>query len=223
MALTNYGTLRAAALDWSWTTGALTDTIMANDIFPIVQSQVYWGDKTNGMQIVPPLRIRAMQSSGSLTPATGGTVTISSQVSANWLEFIELVPTFNYARSLDYMEPWAFRKRVDALSSSAAPQLIYTVEGDTLYLAPTNTGTITASWYQKFSALSSDSSTDWIITNAPQVYLYGCIAQGCLYTQDDRFAQYRAMFAGAIKALNDTDQQQRASGSRNVARPRTVV
>lgn len=223
MALTNYGTVRAAALDWSWTTGSLTDTIMANDIFPLVQSQMYWGDNTAGMQRVPPLRIRSMVTTGTLTPATGGTVTISTGVSSTWLEFIELVPTYNYARSLTYMEPWSFRKQVDALNSAAAPQLIYTVEGDTLYLAPENTGTVTAAWYAKFAALSSDSATDWIITNAPQVYLYGAIAQGCLYTQDDRYQQYRALFAGAIKALNDTDQQQRASGSRNVARPRSVI
>lgn len=223
MALNTYGAVRAAALDWSWTTGSLTDTIMANDIFPIVQAQMYSGDRTAGMQEIEPLRIRSMVTTGTFTPATGGTVTISTQVSSSWLEFIELVPTYNYARSLNYMEPWSFRKQVDALSAQAAPQLIYTVEGDTLYLAPINTGTVLAAWYQKFTALGSDSATDWIIANAPHVYLYGCIAQGCLYTQDERFGQYRAMFAGAIKALNDTDQQARASGSRSVARPRSVV
>jgi hypothetical protein len=223
MALTNYGTLRAAALDWSWTSGALTDATMANDIFPIVQSQVYWGDKTAGMQEIEPLRIRSMVTTGTLTPATGGTVTISTGVSATWLEFIEMVPVYSNARSLTYMEPWSFRKQVDALASTVAPQLIYTVEGDTLYLAPKNVGTVTAAWYAKFAALGSDAATDYIITNAPQVYLYGMIAQGCLYTQDDRFAQFRAMFAGAIRALNDTDQQQRASGSRSVARPRVVI
>jgi len=223
MALTNYGTLRAAALDWSWTTGSLTDTTMANDIFPIVQSQVYWGDKTAGMQEIEPLRIRSMVSTGTFTPATGGTVTISSDVSSSWLEFIELVPVYNYARSMSYVEPWSFRKQVDALSSTVAPQWIYTVEGDTLYVAPAAVQTIRAAWYAKFAALSSDASTDYIITNAPQVYLYGMIAQGCLYTQDDRYAQFRALFAGAIKALNDTDQQQRASGSQSVARPRVVI
>jgi len=223
MALTNYGTVRAAALDWSWTTGSLTDTIMANDIFPIVQSQMYQGDKTAGMQPIEPLRIRAMVSSGTLTPATGGVVTISTGVSASWLEFIEMVPVYNYAYAMDYVEPWTFRKQVEALSSTQAPQTIYTVEGDKLYVAPASLGTISATWYQKFTALTNDSATDWIITNAPQVYLYGMIAQGCLYTQDDRYGQFRTMFAGAIKALNDTDQQQRASGSRTVARPRVVI
>jgi hypothetical protein len=215
--------VRAAALDWSWTTGALTDAIMSADIMPQVQSMMYFGDRTPGVAPVSPLRIRSMVTTGTLTPSSTGTVTISSGVSTSWLEFIELVPQLTWARSMTYMEPWSFRRQIDALNSTVPPQYIYTVEGDTLYVAPKNTTTIAAAWYQKFAALSSDASTDAIITNAPQLYLFGMIALGCLYTQDDRYPLMRSHFAGAIEALNETDQRQRASGSRTIARPRAIV
>jgi len=219
--LSTFGDLKTAVADWLERTD-LTSAI-ANDFFPITQSKMYLGDRSAGMQDIEPLRIRAMVSTGTLTPATGGTITIATDVSANWLEFIELTPTYSGAQSIDYMEPWSFRKRVDAISSTVAPQWIYTVEGGIVYLAPAAISTIRAAWYAKFTALSGSGDTDWIILNAPQVYLYGCLAEACAYLQDDRLPQFRAMFAGAIKALNMNDQMQRASGSKPVARPRTVA
>lgn len=219
MSLNTYGAIKTAVADWAYTGGSVTSTLVGTDFWPQMQSMMYYGDGKD----IPPLRIRAMVSTGTLTPDSNGAITITSGVASGWLEFIELVPTYNYAYALDYMEPWSFRKQVDALSSSVAPQWIYTVEGGTLYVAPKNTGTITAAWYQKFTALSSDSDTDWIVTNAPQVYLNGCLMLACAYADDEREAQFRAKFAAGIKGLNMNDQAQRASGSRPVARPRAVV
>ena len=222
MALTTYGEIKTAVADWLERTDLTT--VIAADFFPIAQSKMYYGDKGyGGLADVDPLRIRAMVSSGALTPSSTGAVTITSGVASGWLEFIELTPSTNYAQSMNYMDPWSFRKKTDALSSTVAPQFIYTIEGGTLYVAPLNTGTINAVWYQKFTALSGASDTDWIITNAPQVYLFGCLAEAAAYLQDERLAQFRAQFAGAIKGLNMNDQAQRASGSRPVARPRAVV
>lgn len=223
MSLTTYAGIRAAILDWSWTQGGLTDTIIKNDIFPQLWALIYWGDRTGGQQPIEPLRIRSMTTSGTLTPDTNGQVTISTGVSSSWLEFIEMTPTYSDAQSMNYLEPWTFRKQVDALAATSAPQFIYTVEGDSLKVAPKNTGTINAYWYAKFTALSDQSDTDWLVSNAPHVYLRGGLMLACDYTQDERKAQYRTEFAGAIKALNMTDQLQRASGSKPVARPRVVV
>ena len=219
MTLSTFGALKTAVADWHWNGGGVTATLVGTDFFPQVQSMMYRG---HGLDI-EPLRIQSMVSSATLTPAAGGIITISSQVDAGFLEFIELAPTQSMTRSLNYMDPWSFRKQAALLYDTANPQGVYTIEGDYLYLAPKSVTTITATWYEKFTAVSGDSDTDWIILNAPQVYLDGCLMLACAYTQDDRENAFRQKFAAGIKGLNLNDRRARMSGSTKVARPRAVV
>ena len=109
------------------------------------------------------------------------------------------------------------------IENTASPQAIYTIEGDYVYLAPASVGTVRGVWYEKFTALSADGDTDWIVTNAPQVYLNGCLMLACAYTQDAREADFRAKFAAGIKGLNMNDSTKRRSGSVNIARPRSIA
>ncbi len=219
MSLSTFGALKTAVADWAFTGGAVTSTLVGTDFFPQVQSMMYLGDGTD----IHPLRIRSMVNSGTVTPAAGGVITISSQIDAGWLEFIELTPTQIGSASINYVEPWAFRKQAGLIQSTTGPQYIYTIEGDSLYLAPAAVGTIAAKWYQKFAAVSADGDSDWIILNAPQVYLNGCLMLAAAYADDSREGQFRQKFAAGIRALNLNDQSQRMSGSVPVARPRSVV
>lgn len=219
MALDTYGAIKTAVADWSYNGAGVTAALVGTDFFPQMQSMMYRG---HGLDI-PPLRISAMVDSATITPASDGTVTISSAVSSTWLEFIEIVPNMAGAVSLNYVPPWDFRKEADAIANTVGPQNIYTIEGDTLYAAPAATNGLKAKWYEKFTALSADGDTDWIITNAPQVYLDGCLMLACSYAQDDREGQFRQKFAAGIKGLNLNDQRARSSGSVKVARPRSVV
>lgn len=219
MALNTYGAIKTAVADWAFTGAAVTAALVGTDFFPQVQAMMYRGDGTD----IPALRIRSMVDSATLTPATGGIITISSDVGAGWLEFIELTPTQTGAASINYVEPWAFRKQAGLIQSTTGPQYIYTIEGDKLYVAPAAVGTIAAKWYEKFTALSADGDTDWIVTNAPQVYLNGCLMLACAYADDAREGTFRQKFAANIRALNLNDQRERASGSVKVARPRSVV
>lgn len=222
MSLATYATLRAAILGWAWTGGGLTDTIIKEEIFPQLWGMIYYGDRTAGLQPIQPLRIRAMQASATLTPSASGVVTISSAVDSGWLEFIELRPTYTGARPLKLIEPWEFRQAQNLWLSGAAPAELATVEGDSLIVSPPQAGTIVAAWYEKFTALSADGDTDWLVTNAPQVYMRGGLMLACDYTLDDRRGQFRAEFAGAIAALNLNDKRQRMAGSPMIARPRVV-
>ena len=219
MSLSTFAEIKTAVADWAFTGGGVTAALVGTDFFPQVQSMMYRGDGTD----VPALRIRSMIASGSITPATGGIITISTQVDAGWLEFIEITPQLTGSLSLNYMEPWQFKKQTDKLLSTTGPQEIYTIEGDSVLLAPKSVGAVDAIWYEKFTALSADGDTDWIIANAPQVYLNGCLMLACAYTDDAREGQFRAKFAAAIKALNMNDAKARSSGSPKIARPRSVA
>ena len=219
MSLSTYGELKTAVVAWSFTGGGVTEALVASDFMPQVQSMMYMGD---GLDI-QPLRIAAMIDSATVTPATGGIITLSSQISTTLLDFIELTPTQAGSLSLNYVPPWQFRKQQDALQSTVGPPTMYTMEGDSLYLAPAAVTPIAAKWYEKFTALSGSSDTDWVLTNAPQIYLNGCLMLACAYAQDDREGQFRAKFAASIRAINLDDAGTRRSGSVPVARPRSVA
>lgn len=219
MSLDTFGGIKTAVADWAFQGGGVTSTVVGTDFFPQVQSMMYYGDGPD----VPALRIRAMKNETTVTPASGGTITISTDIGTNWLAFTEITPTQAGCDSLNYVDPWSFRKQTGLLQDLASPQAIYTIEGDMLYLAPASIGALLAKWYGKFAALSLDADTDWIITNAPQVYLNGCLMLACAYTDDSREPGFRAKFAASIRALNENDNRQRASGATMVARPGVVV
>jgi len=219
MALNTYGALKTAVADWSYNGAGVTAALVGTDFFPQVQAMMYRGHGTD----IPPLRISAMVDSATITPAAGGTLTLSTDLGSGWLEIIELTPNTNGAVSLDYVPPWMFRKEADAIADTVGPQSLYTIEGDTLYTAPAATTGLKVKWYEKFTAVSGDSDTDWIILNAPQVYLDGCLMLACAYAQDEREGAFRQKFAAGIKALNLNDQRARSSGSIKIARPRSVV
>lgn len=217
MAVATFAGIKTAVADWLERTD-LTTAIGA-DFFPLMQSKMYYGHGTD----IKPLRIRGMVDSATLTPDSGGTITITSACGAGWLEFIEMTPTSEGAPSLNYIEPWAFRKETDMLTGTTGPQNVYTIEGGLVYLAPAAVTTIAAKWYEKFTALSADSDVDWIVTNAPQVYMDGCLMEACAYLSDAREAQFRAKFAAGILALNLNDRRQRSAGATPVARPRSYA
>lgn len=219
MALSTYSELKSAVVDWAYAGSGITAALVGTDFFPQAQAMMYYGHGAD----IRPLRIRAMISSTTLTPASGGTITISSALGSGWLENLEITPTTTGAVSLDYVDPWQFRKQADELTSTTGPQSFYTVEGGVIYLAPAAVTEVTVRWYGKFTALSGDSDTDWVLTNAPHVYLDGCLMLACAYADDQREQYFRQKFAAGIKALNMTDQRQRASGSTPVARPRSVA
>lgn len=219
-AITTLGTLNAAISPY-YPDGPRTDITAAllTDFLNFTQSKMYLGEP--GLE---PLRIRQMITSGTLTPATGGVVTISSGVSATWLEFVEITPDQVGSLSMNYREPWAFRKEC-LLTSNVGPQLFYTIEGDKLLVGPQAIATMTAYWYAKFAAISADSDHDWIIDNAPQIYLNGMLAEACAYFGANAAEEqsYRAKFWAGIQGLNGNDRRARQSGAPLRTMPRACA
>lgn len=221
MSLSTFGDLKTAIASWGW--NEVTTTLIGTDFFPQMQSKMYFGDGDgrDGPIQIKPLRIRAMATSATLTPSATGQVTISTGVDTDWLDFLNITPTSTYAKSLEYLDPWEFKKRPELYYAGVATY--YTIEGDTLFTGPYSSATLSAYYYKKFTALSADGDTDWVLLNAPQVYLNGCLMEICAYLQDEREAQFRAKFAAAINGLNHNNTMAKMSGSVKRAVPRCVA
>jgi hypothetical protein len=221
MSLATFAGLKTAIADWCW--GEVSTTFVGTDLFPRMQSKLYYGDGDgrDGQVQIKPLRIRQMEDTATLTPSATGQITLSSACGAGFLDMINLLPTTTGARSLDYLEPFEFKKRTELATGGAAR--FYTIEGDTLYLGPYSDATIYARWHEKFTALSADGDVDWVLTNAPQVYMDGCLMEACIYLQDDRMVMFRSQFAAGINALNRNDQVAKMSGAVKRAQPRSYA
>lgn len=78
-------------------------------------------------------------------------------------------------------------------------------------------------YYGKIPALSAQQTTNWLLTKAPDVYLYGA----CLHAQpflmdDQRMPVFATLYNSRIEALNEESMKSTHSGSPLVARARRV-
>lgn len=78
-------------------------------------------------------------------------------------------------------------------------------------------------YYGKITALSESNQTNWLLTKAPDVYLYGALTHAAPFLMDDqRISVFGSFYSQRIEALNDESQKSLHSGSPLVARTRRV-
>lgn len=65
-------------------------------------------------------------------------------------------------------------------------------------------------YYKSFTALSSDNTTNSVLTNNPNIYLFGALHQLFLHAEDDvKAGKYYDKFINAIRGANNADKEGR--------------
>ena len=209
MALANYGDLKTAVANWLERSDL---TAVIPDFISLARAKAFRGDAASG---VPPLRIQPMVTSASVTITAG-----AGSLPTRWLEFVSLRVTDAQLKFTPAQSFWSYAASYQA---PATPQW-YTIEGDNLRLQTTGNATVTAVYYAAFANFSADADTDWVMTNAPQVWLHGALAEAANYIGDDaRQAKEATLFAGAVNALNQNDRRAKNSGAALQSVPTTIV
>ena len=207
MALANYTGLKAAIQSWSTLTGSAY-TGVVDDIIGLCESRIFYGDDELGCD---PLRVRAMESSTDIT--------VDGQEEAlptGFLESRRLFLNTSKKEDLPYYPPDRFWQSQAASNNSTGQPVLYTIEGENLVFAPSPDATYVAKMlsYNKLTGLSDNNPTNWIITNTPQVYLYGCLLEQAIFDKNDQdIVKHGALFKGAINAINRQDKKAKHSGS----------
>jgi hypothetical protein len=117
-------------------------------------------------------------------------------------------------KKLEYLLPEQIDER--EMGSSSGEPKAYTFWGDELQLAPSPDAayTIEIGYYAKLAAFSADADTNWVLTNHPDIYLYGSLSASEAFLQnDDRIAVWKTLYKQSIKELNDAEKKGRFSGS----------
>ena len=96
-------------------------------------------------------------------------------------------------------------QRYSSSNTTGQPQH-FTVFGDEMEILPTPDSAYTIEMvYRKYiPALSSDNTTNWLLTLAPDLYLYGALMEAAPYMhEDERIQTWSSGVTGAINGLNE--------------------
>jgi hypothetical protein len=156
-------------------------------------------------RIAKDLRIQAMETTADLT--------ISSQrvsFPTGFLEVRRLYLNSDSEKPLDYFSPSVFWSR--SFANETGQPDAFTIEGQEFVFAPSPSSTYTGKllYYKRFTALSAAADTNWILTNARGILLYGALLEAYIYLEDDAgTSKYAALFDQAVTQANLSDKRGR--------------
>ena len=137
------------------------------------------------------------------------------QVPSTWLENIRAHVQGTGTTPLDLISRAAMAdKRAGAEDMAGRPEYYCMADGQfQLYPTPDSEYTIELLFYEKIPDVASNS-TNWLLEEAPDVYLYGSLIHSAPYLQEDERAMVWAqMYAAAVQRLNESSEKARMSGS----------
>lgn len=130
----------------------------------------------------------------------------------DWLEVINVEITSNdftplFQQSIESLD--VYRNANDNVTGQ--PRYFAIVDG-TLELVPTPdvAYTLQLTYYGTVDALSDSNTSNFVSTNHPDVYLYGCLKQASIFLmEDERVPMFTAQFENALEEMRM--QQERAA------------
>ena len=158
------------------------------------------------------LRLRAMETLDTSVSTVAGTNTIA--LPTGYVQMRDFHLTTSPLTQLQYLTP-EMMVRLNAGSQQGKPAT-YTIIGDNIRLGPTPDVVYTTSmlYYKTFDPLSRSAPTNWVITNAPDVYLYGSLLEAEPFLMNDARTQLWAQaLKESINTLQEQDNKDRHSGS----------
>lgn len=123
--------------------------------------------------------------------------------------------TTSLDRPLILTTPENLAKRAAGMSTSGRPRYFAVVDGQ-LLLAPTpdDDYTLEVIYYEALTPLSSTVSTNSVLRDNPDIYLYGALAEAEPYIKnDERVALWKGNFNEAVEELNELRQKEEYGAS----------
>jgi len=158
------------------------------------------------------LRIRDMETVSTAISTTGGTREYS--LPTGFVQMKEFHLTTDPLTPLAYITP-EMMTRIWAGSGRGKPE-VFTIIADNVRLGPNPDAVYTTSmlYYKTFTALSDSATTNDMLTNNPDVYLYGTLLEAEPFIMNDQRVQLWGMaFEKAIGDIQFQDNKDRHSGS----------
>ena len=207
MALTTYTELKASLADWL-NRSDLTSVIP--DFISLAEAQMERQLRTRQMIVRATASFAAAAEYGT--------------VPDDFLEVKSIKLDTNPVTSLTFQTIDAMDQLSNTTYLSSGKPLYFTVVGNQFRLLPIPDGAYTADlvYYAKLTKLSASVATNWLLTQAPDVYLYGSLLQAAPYLQDDaRISVWSSLYLAGLDQLQVADDRGSTSGGALMARART--
>lgn len=198
MALANYTDLKNAVAEWLARPGDPALAPSVPDFVRLAEARIHRDLRLRAMETRDP----AFALAGAFTPLPAG-----------FLGLRRITLNTAPPRPLVLMAP----EQIDAVhagSSAGAPR-VYAVLAGQLRVAPAPGGSLSADlvYWKRFEALSDSQPTNWLLTNAPDVYLYAALIEAAVFIGDDeRLPLWAVAYERAVGNLQRSDDRGTWSG-----------
>lgn len=198
MAITSFDTLKTAISDWN------PHTDLPNKAEALIQLAE--------SRMNQDLRVRQMQETDTGTTTSG---TAEVNLPYDFLELVEvrIVTTANHV-----LERRPLADLLDrTMSATTGIPGYFAIRGAQLVLGPTpgSDYDYSLTYYQKIPALSSGQTSNWVIDDAPNLYLFACLCEAERFLLNaEGVAWWDSQYVGARNAMVGMDRRSRFYGGR---------
>ncbi len=161
-------------------------------------------------RIYNDLRVRAMEAALS-SAITAGSVALPT----GYLEVLHLYIDDSAAQKLTRKDAEWIYTNYPTRRGSDKP-VFFAREGDNLIFGPYpgSAYTVKGRYYKKLTALSDSNTTNWFITDAPDLLRYGALCEAAPYMgADQRVGLWEAKYQAAKERIKASERRENVSGS----------
>lgn len=197
MALTNFTELKST----------IADFLNRDDLTSIIPAFIELAES----QINRDVRHWRME-----TRSTGDVDSEYSALPSDWIETISLHVNGQGTSTLNLASREAIaNRRAKTEDESGRPRYYaHAVGAIELFPTPDQTYEIELLYYAKLDALSASNATNWLLDEAPDVYLYGALIHSAPYLQEDeRAGTWASLYSAAVQKLNAASKSASMSGT----------
>lgn len=202
MAITSLATLRTAVQNWTHRSSLSTDRI--DEALTFAEARM-----------ARELRVRDMESDASVS-ITSGTRTAALPTNYRGLKRIYLdtspIASLEYVTPENYWRKW--------MSSTTGQPVAYTIEAENFVFGPVPESAYTAKVLSLGLAALTGSVVPALLTNNPDLYLYGTLVHVAPFTGNSRrIAEWNGLYESASNSVKASDLKDRHGAGVLVMRP----
>ena len=197
MSITTYAELQSSIADW----------LLRDDLTSVIPTFISLAEAKFNRRIRDYRMVKR---------ATAQVDTAYFAIPSDWQENIRFQLNTSPITTLEYVTPDQAAEEKRLYNSSGRPAF-FTMIGDQFQIVPAPDSTYDAelTYYAKIPALSGSNTSNWLLTKAPDIYLYGALMEAAPYLDDDaRIQVWGGLLEHSMNALQiESDRAKTGSSS----------